>query len=89
MKKVFVGTCKNILDTKCLDHIMSDATDMSQIVENSQELKLETFIQSVEIPQSLWIKIIKNKNRFTYLFNSKTNLYILYDDENDIHYFFY
>lgn len=89
MKKVFVGTCKNILDGGCLDHIMSDATDMSQIVENSKEITLEYFTQIVEIPQFLWVKIIKNKNRFTYLVNTEARLYILYDDENDTHYFFY
>lgn len=87
MKKKFVGTCVNILEDGNLSHIMSDATDMAQIEENAIEITFETFKENVEIPEFIWNIILKNE-QILYLMNEEYNLFILYDDISDVHYFF-
>ena len=88
MKKDFIGTCVNILEEGNLSDIMSDTTDMAQIVENSQKISIEFFTKSTNIPGFLWTNMLSRPRDHEFFLNKEYNLFILYDINEDIHYFF-
>jgi hypothetical protein len=85
-KKHLVGTCVNSFDEdgKC-DNInlpYRDTTQFAQAEENATEITKDQFINNVNLPDSLkYIKAI-------YLHDKDNDVFMLYDDQKDVHYFF-
>ena len=85
-KKQLVGTCVNSFDEDghC-DNInlpYRDTTQFAQSEENATEITKDQFINNVNLPDSLkYIKAI-------YLHDKDNDVYMLYDDQKDVHYFF-
>lgn len=85
-KKHLVGTCVNAFDLNGNCTIpelpYKDTTEFAQAEENAKQITKEDFINAVNIPQNL-----KHIDAI-YLHDQNNNVYMLYDDNNDIHYLF-
>jgi hypothetical protein len=85
-KKQLVGTCVNSFDEdgKCTIKQLPyrDTTQFAQAEENATEITKDQFINNVNVPDNL-----KNINAI-YLHDKDHDLYMLYNDQKDIHYFF-
>jgi len=85
-KKHLVGTCVNSFEEEghC-DNInlpYRDTTQFAQAEENATEITKDQFINNVNVPDNL-----KDINAI-YLYDEDNDVYMLYDDQKDIHYFF-
>ena len=76
----YVGNCINSFDEDCEcvvnDLPWNDATDFVQALEDSTET------DPFEIPSHIGI------DKLSHYFHTEDNIYIAYDDDADIHYFF-
>jgi hypothetical protein len=85
-KKQLVGTCVNSFDEdgNCTIPQLPyrDTTQFAQAEENATEITKDQFINNVNLPDNL-----KNINAI-YLHDKDHDLYMLYNDQKDIHYFF-
>ncbi len=85
-KKQLVGTCVNSFDedANCIIPQLpyGDTTEFAQAEENATKITKEEFLQNVNVP-----KEIINIDAF-YLHDENNDVYMLYDDKLDIHYFF-
>ena len=84
-KKHLVGTCKDFdEDGNCNISQLPyrDTTNFAQAEENATEITKDQFINNVNVPETL-----KNINAI-YLHDKDNNVYMLYDDQKDVHYFF-
>jgi hypothetical protein len=85
-KKQLVGTCVNSFDEdgNCTINQLPyrDTTQFAQAEENATEITKDQFINNVNVPDNL-----KNINAI-YLHDKDHDLYMLYNDQKDIHYFF-
>lgn len=82
----YIGNCVDILDT---GNYFSDATDMAYAVENSTEISKFNFLKVIRfnhIPPEIQAIITSEQNSIVY--SKYNNLYIIYDSNSDIHYFF-
>lgn len=85
-KKSFVGDCKTILNT---NDLFSDATEMSQAIENGEEISYEDFVKDIDVkrtPKLFKLYLRKNPDKFS--FGKYNNLIWAYHDDTDTHYFF-
>jgi hypothetical protein len=83
----FVGTCISILDDR--PDIFDDATQMAFAVENADKISYVEFDISINdfgLPRLIKLKLRKHPNKLEY--SKYKDIYILYDVETDIHYFF-
>ena len=85
-KKHLVGTCVNSFDEdghcNSINLPYRDTTHFAQAEENATEITKDQFINNVNVPETL-----KNINAI-YLHDKDNNVYMLYDDQKDVHYFF-
>lgn len=85
-KKQLVGNCVNSFDQdgNCTINQLpyTDTTHFAQSEENATEINKDEFINNVNLPNNL-----KNINAI-YLHDKENDLYMLYDDQKDVHYFF-
>ena len=84
-KKHLVGSCKDFdEDGNCTIPQLpyTDTTQFAQYEENATEITKDQFINNVNLPDNL-----KNINAI-YLHDKDHDLYMLYNDQKDIHYFF-
>ena len=86
-KYFYFGNCKNIFDEdgSCEVSIFTNVSDFVFNDENSKEISKEEFFNKVSIGNDLWNKL---KDHDLLYFYYPNGLYVLYDDEEDIHYFF-
>lgn len=84
-KKHLVGTCKDF-DKEGNCNISQlpyrDTTNFAQAEENATEITKDEFMNNVNIPNNL-----KDINAI-YLHDEDNDVFMLYDDEKDIHYLF-
>jgi hypothetical protein len=89
-RKHYVGNCVNGFDMDGYCNIKqlpyNDTTDFAQAEENATKISSDEFFANVSYPEKL-ISNIKS-NEIIYLHDSKHDVYMLYDLDNDIHYFF-
>jgi hypothetical protein len=84
----YVGNCVTGLDDPYFQkNVCSDATEMSNIVDESNNIfvSADEFIEQVKWPDVLGSI---NDEKFDFAFNPRENIYWAYDIEQDIHYFF-
>ena len=84
-KKHLVGSCKDFdEDGNCTIPQLpyTDTTHFAQAEENATEITKDQFINNVNVPDNL-----KDINAI-YLHDEDNDVFMLYDDEKDIHYFF-
>jgi hypothetical protein len=85
-KKHFVGTCVNSFDEDGNCNISQlpyrDTTHFAQAEENATQINKDQFINNVNVPDNL-----KGINAI-YLHDEDNDVFMLYDDEKDIHYLF-
>lgn len=84
-KKHLVGTCKDF-DEEGNCNISQlpyrDTTQFAQAEENATEITKDQFLQNVNVPNNL------KKINAIYLHDKDNDVFMLYDDEKDIHYLF-
>ena len=86
-KKHFVGTCTNAFDDgECIvDNLpWRNATDFAQAEENSHEISKEDFLKATVITDALAKKLVNHQLHFLVA----DDVYMIYDDNLDVHYFF-
>ena len=83
----YIGNCSNIFDSdgECTLNIFENSSDFANKDENAIELdkeEFETFVKNIptEIQNKIKNHILK------YLFYDG-NIFVIYDDNDDIHYF--
>jgi hypothetical protein len=85
-KKHFVGTCVNSFDEEGNCTIpqlpYTDTTQFAQAEENTTKITKDQFINNVNVPDNL-----KDINAI-YLHDEDNDVFMLYDDQKDVHYFF-
>ena len=85
-KKHLVGTCVNSFDEdgNCTINQLpyKDTTHFAQAEENATQINKDQFMQNVNVPDNL-----KNINAI-YLHDKDNDVYMLYNDQKDVHYFF-
>jgi hypothetical protein len=85
-KKHLVGTCVNSFDEdgNCTIPQLpyTDTTHFAQAEENATQITKDQFINNVNLPDNL-----KDINAI-YLHDEDNDVYMLYDDQKDVHYFF-
>jgi hypothetical protein len=84
-KKHLVGSCKDFdEDGNCTIPQLpyTDTTHFAQAEENATEITKDQFINNVNVPDNL-----KDINAI-YLHDEDNDVFMLYDDEKDIHYLF-
>lgn len=84
-KKHLVGTCKDFNEEgNCNISQLPyrDTTNFAQAEENATEITKDEFMNNVNIPNNL-----KDINAI-YLHDEDNDVFMLYDDQKDIHYFF-
>lgn len=87
VKKKFVGTCVTGLNNDFFqNNIAQDATELAQLIENSQPITLSQFLESCDVDLNLKTKILKNKNTFEA--GQSNNIIWLWNKNSDIHYFY-
>lgn len=65
-----------------------DATEMAQLVENAHDVAPQKFIGAVDLGPTIKLRTDLWSGRYEYLYNEDADTYILYDTEDDIHYFY-
>lgn len=87
-KRNYVGNCVNSfdLDGECIiDELpFMNVSDLGYVDENASEISGDEFMNVVNVPDWLLDKISDNEVYYM-VYN---DLYILYDSDLDIHYFF-
>ena len=86
-KKHFAGTCVNSFDEEgnCITNLpWLTVSDFAVDEENAEEINKEEFLKNVDISKELIKKLLKHKLKFM----KADNVYMIYDDNTDIHYFF-
>lgn len=87
MKKAYIANCIDCLDNRRFTSIYAeDATQLAQIVENGKELTEQEFLQQCNVPISILNLIAEDSRNFG--LNQDCDLAWVYDDSNDVHYFF-
>jgi hypothetical protein len=84
-KKHLVGSCKDFdEDGNCTIPQLpyTDTTHFAQAEENATKITKDQFINNVNVPDN-----IKDINAI-YLHDEDNDVFMLYDDEKDIHYLF-
>jgi len=84
-KKHLVGSCKDFdEDGNCTIPQLpyTDTTHFAQAEENATKITKDQFINNVNVPDNL-----KDINAI-YLHDEDNDVFMLYDDEKDIHYLF-
>ncbi len=85
-KSIYRGNCVSILKTS---EIFSDATEMAYAIESSTPITYDIFNSNISlqnIPRLLSLNLRKHPDHFIY--SKYKDLYIAYDKNRDIHYFF-
>jgi hypothetical protein len=79
----YIGNCINGLeDTMFQDIVSNDATEMQQFLDLSLPVEKFTFFNSCKIPFKININSVK------FYYNKEKDIFILYDFNKDVHYFF-
>lgn len=85
----YMGNCTNIFDEEgdCLfPELYTDVSDFAVHEENAKKITAKEFYKQImSIDQDLEDTISHNR---TYLHDIENNVYIIYDNDTDIHYFF-
>lgn len=87
-KKHLVGTCVNSFDEdgECTNSVpYRDVSDFAVHEEEAEEITREEFLSKCEVPEKLR-KLLK-KDTTEFMVDTK-GVYMLYDSNKDIHYFF-
>jgi len=84
--KIFIGDCVNGLDDEYFrDRVAFDATDLSGVVENGQQISEQQFLNMVE---PSYKNIQKLTGNYLYYYNSDRDIAWFYDEDSDIEYFY-
>lgn len=84
----YQGNCINSFDEDgycIIPNLYSDTSDFAYNEENADVIDKREFEKHVIIPSDLNKQIGADR---TYLYDAKNNIYMLYDENSDIHYFF-
>lgn len=88
-KYTYIGDCVTILDDPSSPFI--DASAMAYMIENGDnnigKKEFEYFVSLSGSPRLLKLELRKNPHKFT--FGKNDNFMWAYNEETDIHYFFY
>ena len=85
----FVGTCVNSFDEdgECIiDDLYRDTSDFAVHEEESTEISEEEFKNAIGVLPPTLDKEISNDR--IYLYDEDNEVYMIYDDASDVHYFF-
>ena len=86
-KAHFVGSCVNSFDEDgdCIIHQLpwNDTTEFAQALEDQQQISKEQFVNSVET-SSITNEVVTKAEEFSLA----DNVFIAYDSDEDVHYFF-
>jgi hypothetical protein len=88
IKTYYKGNCVNSFDEDgycTVPDLYSDTSDFAYNEENAKVVTKEEFEKTVTVPKDLDKEIGTNR---TYLHDANNNIYMLYDEDEDIHYFF-
>lgn len=89
-KRVLVGSCVNSFDDDgyCIQHgvTYADASEFAVGDERADEISEEEFRAAVQIPPDLYQQVTSHE--VCYLLDREESQYMLYDYDDDIHYFF-
>ena len=85
---VYLGNCVTGLDTGALSQIgIDNASDMARKLENAREISKSVFYSAVgEIPSE--VRNLTQDHYKSYFYDEDDGFYVLYDEDEDIHYFF-
>jgi hypothetical protein len=86
--KTLVSNCKNSFDDNgfCLFDFFIDVSDFAFAIEEAEKTPISE--------SEFWASCTKPKNRpwrghiISYLYNSRTDIFMVYDETEDVHYFF-
>jgi hypothetical protein len=86
----FLGTCVNSFDEDGYCDIpglpYSDTTEFAQAEEEAKKISSQEFLKAVgEVPKDLKAELSDN---LIFLHDIENDLYMIYDDNTDVHYFF-
>jgi len=85
----YIGNCKNSFDPNTGDSLINcfcDVSDFAVQEENGKEITEKVFNSIVTIPPD--IKLDAKNHQLRYFVYEDRNIYVLYDQNDDIHYFF-
>ena len=85
---LYVGNCTNVFDEdtgECALSMFNDVSDFAYQDENSENIDAKEFYERVIIPENLKTSLSKN---LEYKYYDQSDIYVIYDDDTDIHYFF-
>lgn len=85
----FLGTCVNSFDDEgecVVPRLYRDVSDFAYHEENAQKISSKEFSNAVgKIPYAIDNQIGKSRE---YLYDEDNDVYMIYDTESDVHYFF-
>ena len=87
-KRTYVGNCSNIFDEKtgkCKLDIFLDVSDFAHKDENAIEISKDDFYACVIVPEEIEEEIIAHDLKYLFY---EGNVWVLYDTNDDMHYFF-
>jgi hypothetical protein len=86
-KKAFVGDCATGLDNDTFQrYIAQDATELAQLIENSNPISLDQFLDLCMTDEKFRNRILRNKDIFEA--GQFNDVIWLWDTNRDIHYFY-
>lgn len=94
VNKIYLGNCTNSFDEEtgeCIQPDLNyfDVTDFAQCEEGAVVIEEEEFRKKVTIDEvSAGIIASIADHTILYLYDEDRDLYMIYDDHDDIHYFF-
>ena len=84
--KAYLGDCRTCLENPQFWGIATDATELAQIIENGTEIDFGSFFAAVA-PTPLLAEIRHSPDRYGFFQNGR--LMWAYDEEEDVHHFFW
>lgn len=92
-KALFVGDCRTCCDDSNFPWA-NDATELAQIVENSERVEVADFLNKCQVETKDTLKIAlrlnwANNDNFTFSFGRYEDLFWMYDYDTDIHKFYF
>lgn len=82
----YIGDCTTGLEDEQFCDFISDPTDMAQLVENSTPLKIDEFLRLTDLDEEH--ERIAHEGNTSFGYNPDRRVVWMYDNDNDIHYFF-
>jgi hypothetical protein len=81
-KLTFIGDCIEGIE------YCDDATEMAQLVDRGEAITLGHFETLSAVPDFITTKFKKSKHTLSFWYSKEDNISWIYDEDDDIHYFF-